>query len=79
MSAQNARDLHYGRRGGGWSESTGIVDGPACEACGKPMLGGQRKRHGVCSPQLECCGAYADLVPDHAKHAKDHADMARSA
>lgn len=75
MSAQNARDLAFGRRGGGWSDADVEAIVRSCEVCGRPMLGGQRKRHGVCSSRLECCGAYTDLVRDIDKHAADHAEM----
>jgi len=78
VSKQNARDLHYGRRGGGWSDAI-PSEARACEVCGGPMLGGQRRRHGVCSPRLECCGAFVDLVPDLDKHAKAHAEVAAAA
>lgn len=71
-----ARDLVYGRRGGGWSDSSGIVDGPPCEVCRGPMLGGQRRRHGVCSPRLDCCGAYEDLLGSTiAKHQAAHREV----
>ena len=76
MTRQNARDLAFGRRGGGWAENSAPADrGRPCQVCGKPMLAGQRNRHGVCSPRLECCGAYTDLVPGLDKHAKAHAEM----
>lgn len=77
MSRQQARDLAFGRRGGGWSDANGTIidDAPRCEVCREPMVAGQRRRHGVCSPRLECCGAYEDLLgPDVtvAKHLADH-------
>lgn len=75
MTAQNARDLAFGRRGGGWSDAEVVSIVRSCEACGRPMLGGQLKRHGVCSPRLGCCGAYTDLVRDLDKHAADHVEM----
>lgn len=77
MSRQNARDMRYGRRGGGWIDGTlDTSTAPSCEVCGGPMLGGQRRRHGVCSPRLDCCGAYTDLVGDMAKHVKAHQEIA---
>lgn len=48
--------------------------GPPCEVCGGPMQVGQRRRHYACSPRLECCGAFSDLVPDIAQHRADHAE-----
>jgi hypothetical protein len=68
---------HHGFRKGAPEPSR--VQGPPCAECGRPMLGGQRKRHGVCSPRLRCCGAHEDLVPDLMKHAADHADAAMKA
>jgi hypothetical protein len=38
------------------------------------MLAGQTRRHGVCSPVLDCCGAHEDLIPDLAQHRRDHAE-----
>lgn len=76
MSKQQRRDAAYGRRGGGWSDSDGQgATGPACSVCGRPMVVWQKGRHGVCSPRLECCGAYTDLVADLAAHAKAHQEM----
>ena len=75
MSAQNRRDLAFGRRGGGWSDADASAVIRPCGECGRPMLGGQRHGHGVCSPRLPCCGAYTDLVPDLDKHAAAHAEM----
>lgn len=77
MSVQQRRDAAYGRRGGGWSDSDGSgATGPPCEVCGRPMVARQKHRHGVCSPLMECCGAYSDLVADKAAHAKAHREMA---
>jgi len=50
------------------------TEGPPCRECGRPMLGGQKVRHGVCSPLLDCCGAHVDLVHDLTRHAGDHAE-----
>jgi len=67
-----ARDMRYGRRGGGWSDGNGTnLNGPPCEVCGAPMLGGQKRRHGTCSPPLECCGQPHDVVGDVAIHVRD--------
>lgn len=74
-----ATDLRYGRRGGGWvpsgARSTTAAAPRLCEVCGFPMLVGQKRRHVVCSPQLACCGAFEDAVPDLAKHRRDHAEV----
>lgn len=70
--------MRYGRRGGGWVPSGAPLATKAprlCEVCGFPMLVGQKRRHVVCSPQLPCCGAFEDAVPDVAKHRRDHADV----
>ena len=61
---------HHGFRRGA-PEQPRTVGRPCCE-CGLPMLAGQRRRHGVCSQVLDCCGAHVDLVRDLAAHAKDH-------
>lgn len=60
---------HHGFRRGAPEPSR--TEGPPCEVCGEMMLGGQRRRHGVCSPRLSCCGAHVDLV-DVDDHAKQH-------
>lgn len=76
MSRQQRIDAAYGRRGGGWSDSTvNTGKAPRCSVCGLPMVAGQRERHGVCSPPMPCCGAYSDLVPDLKLHAKQHAQV----
>jgi hypothetical protein len=74
--SQAQRDMVYGRRGGGWTDGTGAAtaDAPRCEVCGRPMVAGQRKRHGICSPPMACCGAPEDLVRDKALHAKQHTE-----
>lgn len=73
----SSRDLLYGRRGGGWADGAGNkLTGPACEVCREPMLGGQRRRHAVCSPRLECCGAFEDLLGTTvAAHGKAHREL----
>lgn len=74
----SARDLVYGRRGGGWKEGGPLDMSPRCEECGEPMVGGQKRRHGVCSPRLECCGAYEDLLGPGVtveKHRADHREV----
>lgn len=48
--------------------------GPPREVCGRPMALGQRRRHYVCSPRLECCDTHEDLVPDLMQHRRDHAE-----
>ena len=71
-----ARDLVYGRRGGGWRDNGAAPEtARACAVCGGPMLGGQQRRHGVCSPLLACCGHHEDLVGDLARHVKQHAEV----
>lgn len=70
-----ARDLVYGRRGGGWKDGDPLDTSPRCEVCGDPMVAGQKRRHGVCSPRLECCGAYTDLVGPLDVHAKAHREL----
>lgn len=73
MSSQRTRDVVYGRRGGRWSDSpVSRVPAKRCEVCGLPMLVGQKDRHGVCSPPLDCCGAPVDLVGDVVAHRRMH-------
>lgn len=64
---------HHGFRRGAPEPSR--TSGPPCEVCGRPMLGGQRRRHGICSPKLSCCGAFEDLVPDIVEHRRQHAEI----
>jgi hypothetical protein len=59
MSAgkEAARDIRYGRRGGGWvpdGATPAQFDRP-CELCGTPMVAGQRHRH------IACCAAAGGL------------------
>lgn len=61
---------HHGFRRGAPEQPR--TQGPPCNVCGMPMLGGQKKRHGVCSPKLPCCDAHEDLVGDLREHAKQH-------
>ena len=75
----SARDLRYGRRGGGWRDDAAPrLIGRPCEVCGRPMLVGQKTRHYVCSPRLPCCGRPADLIGNDAaiaRHIAAHRDM----
>ena len=64
---------HHGFRRGAPEPSR--TTGRPCEVCGLPMLAGQTRRHGVCSPKLSCCGAFEDLVGDPAEHARQHAEI----
>ena len=56
------------------------VMAPTCSVCGGQMRVGQKGRHFVCSPPLECCGYPVDLVVGQVgqagaleKHRKAHA------
>ena len=70
-----ADDLsHHGFRRGAPEQPR--VQGPPCPECGRPMLGGQKRRHVTCSPVLDCCGHHADGIPDIAKHMAAHAEVA---
>lgn len=55
----DARDLVYGRRGGGWADDPDGVDvsGPPCAICREPMVVGQRNTH------LLCCAAQGGRTP----------------
>lgn len=78
MSRQQRIDATYGRRGGNWRDDNNDLDikrCPKCSVCGLPMVCGQKVRHGICSPLMPCCDARVDLVPDKAKHAKQHAEI----
>lgn len=70
-------DKLYGRQGGRFRDEGAepTLDGPPCNVCGRPMIVGQKLRHGVCSPPLACCGWPEDLVGDRAKHAAQHAEV----
>ena len=61
----SARDLTYGRRGGGWADEAEQPDlvGKPCAECGKPMLCGQRGVH------FTCCAATGGRLPVCAPHA----------
>lgn len=75
-------DASHGRQGGRvvpWKRSATRREVPLCEVCNRPMLVGQRRRHGVCSPPLDCCGSPVDLVGDPAKHIRDCVEVRRSA
>lgn len=63
---------HHGYRRGAPEDDR--TSGPPCEVCGGPMLAGQRRRHAVCSPRLECCDTHEDLVPDLVEHRLDHVE-----
>ena len=63
---------HHGFRRGAPERSR--TEGPPCQECGRPMLAGQKKRHGVCSPKLSCCDAHVDLV-DLKPHMAQHAEV----
>jgi len=57
----SARDLRYGRRGGGWTDDPDAghrTEGPPCDECGRPMLLGQRNRHHTCGPKCPTCFMY---------------------
>lgn len=54
-----ARDLRYGRQGGGWADQFDAPDitGPPCGICGEAMVVGQRGIH------LVCCAAQGGRTP----------------
>ncbi len=66
-------DHHGFRRGAPEASRT---EGPPCSECGRPMLAGQKGRHGVCSPKMGCCDARSDLVRNPTEHKAQHAEMA---
>lgn len=73
-----SRDIVYGRRGGRIVAPSGVnLNGPRCDACGRPMTVGQTGRHFVCDDLLPCCGWPAALVPDLAAHQRAHDEAAR--
>ena len=79
MSERQRLDAAYGRRGGHiqTGKPRDLANAPRCEECGGAMTVGQKRRHHLCSPLMECCDAHTDLIPDKKAHAKLHAEAER--
>ncbi len=75
-----ARDVRYGRRGGGWIDGPQRTAWPLCDLCDRPLTVGQHGRHLVCAGLVPAAGTTAlpapprldDGLPDDPEFDLDH-------